>query len=158
MSREHARPQPPAGSRRYGEEGQGQRSQPRCRSGSPATGPRPNWTPRTTPSPSQLPPGPRGRTVAKSAAFGPSDRAACAHLRALRWLQGGLSFATALPPARPGGGGVRAHKKPRRRTRARPPGSAGRPRFHFFLSGAANGIKLTVFIGLRGRRPSFRYY
>jgi hypothetical protein len=30
----------------------------------------------------------------------------------------------------------------------------------FFLSGAANGIKLlaTAFIGLRGRRPSFRYY
>jgi hypothetical protein len=40
-------------------------------------------------------------------------------VRALRWPQGGLSFATALPPAHPSGGLVRAHKKPRRRTRAR---------------------------------------
>ena len=30
----------------------------------------------------------------------------------------------------------------------------------FFFSGAANGIELglAVFIGARGRRPSFRYY
>jgi hypothetical protein len=44
MSREHARPQPPAGSRRYGGarrgESERQRSrQPRCRPGSPATVP-----------------------------------------------------------------------------------------------------------------------
>jgi hypothetical protein len=36
----------------------------------------PSWTPRTTPRPDQLPPGPRGRTVANIAASGPSDRAA----------------------------------------------------------------------------------
>ena len=77
-------------------------------------------------------------------------------IRALRWLQGGLSFATALPPARPVGVVARAHKKPRRRTRARLALLAD-PGF-IFLSGAANGIKLTAFIGLRGRRPSFRYY
>jgi hypothetical protein len=34
------------------------------------------WPPRTTPSPTQLPPGPRERTVANIAAPGPSDRAA----------------------------------------------------------------------------------
>jgi hypothetical protein len=39
MSREHARPQSPAGSRRYGEGAKGQRSQPRCQWGSPATEP-----------------------------------------------------------------------------------------------------------------------
>jgi hypothetical protein len=58
---------------------EGQRSQPRCRSGSPATepsGPGSSWTPRTTPSPTQLFTGPRGRTVANISPPGPSDRAA----------------------------------------------------------------------------------
>jgi hypothetical protein len=36
----------------------------------------PSWTPRTTPSPTQLLTGPRGRTAANIAASGPSDRAA----------------------------------------------------------------------------------
>jgi hypothetical protein len=36
----------------------------------------PSWTPGTTPSPTQLPTGPRGRTVANTAPPGPSDRAA----------------------------------------------------------------------------------
>jgi hypothetical protein len=94
VSREHARPQPPAGSPpvRSTEEGQRQRSQPRCRSGSPAT------EPRTVPEPSgpgaKLDPPdhtaghtqpnpaphtqtePRGRTAANTAAYGPSNRAA----------------------------------------------------------------------------------
>jgi hypothetical protein len=36
----------------------------------------PSWTPRTTPSPTQLLTEPRGRTAANTAASGPSDRAA----------------------------------------------------------------------------------
>jgi hypothetical protein len=76
VGRGHARPQPrPAATGT--EEGQRSQPPPRCRSGPPATeSSGPSWTPRATPSPSQLSPGPRGRTVAKSAAFGSSDRAA----------------------------------------------------------------------------------
>jgi hypothetical protein len=61
---------------------EGQRSQPRFRSGSPATEPSGPGAklppPRTTPSPTQLLTGPRGRTAAKIVAsgLGPSDRAA----------------------------------------------------------------------------------
>jgi hypothetical protein len=81
MSQEHARPQPPAGSRRYGEgaeepapvtgagAGRGRRLPNPAAQG-------PSWTPRSTPSPSQLPPGPRGRTEANTAATGSSDCAA----------------------------------------------------------------------------------
>jgi hypothetical protein len=69
---------------------------PGCRSGSPATepsGPRPSHGPgaklevgppgpRTTPSPTQLLTGPRGRTAANIAASGPSDRPRSAAQRA----------------------------------------------------------------------------
>jgi hypothetical protein len=44
----------------------------------------PSCPPRTTPSPSQLPTGPRGRTVANIAASGPSDRAAGRRVPAAR--------------------------------------------------------------------------
>jgi hypothetical protein len=46
---------------------------------------------------------------------------------------------------------------PRRRTRVRMAMLAITP-FPIFLSGAANDIKLTVFIGLRGRKPSSRHH
>jgi hypothetical protein len=50
----------------------------------------PSWTTRTTPSPSQLLTGPRGRTVANIIASGPSDRAAgCL----ASWWSGGLVVA-----------------------------------------------------------------
>jgi hypothetical protein len=90
-SREHARPQPPAGSRRYG----GGAEEPAPvpvpvgvtghRPPNPAAR-GPSWTPRTTPSPTQLLAGPRGRTAANIAASGsgPSDRAA-GRLVAGRW-------------------------------------------------------------------------
>jgi hypothetical protein len=81
MSREHARPRPPAGSPRYGRGAEepapvpvgvgvtGHRTQrPRAQG--------PSWTPRTTPSPTQLLTGPRGRTGANNALPGSSDRAA----------------------------------------------------------------------------------
>jgi hypothetical protein len=59
---------------------EGQRGQPRGagrghRPPNPAAQ-GPSWTPRTTPSPTQLLTGPRGRTAASIAASGPSDRAA----------------------------------------------------------------------------------
>jgi hypothetical protein len=66
MSREHARPQPPAGSRRYGG-ARGRGASPGAGRGHRPPNPAaqgPSWTPRSTPSPSQLPPGPRWRTVA----------------------------------------------------------------------------------------------
>jgi hypothetical protein len=98
MSREHARPQPPAGGRRYGgragEEPAPAAARPRCRSGSPATEPEPSgpgargqvgklevgsWTPRArttdhTPhtSPTQLITEPRTqgtRTAANTAGY-----------------------------------------------------------------------------------------
>jgi hypothetical protein len=93
MSREHARPQPPAGSRRYGggtEEPApvpvgvtGYRTQRSGQVGPPG--------PRSTPSPSQLPPGPRGRTVRTVANISCSVQLAC-------WL---LADHPAPAPSRP---------------------------------------------------------
>jgi hypothetical protein len=78
MSREHARPQQPAGSRRYGGGAEEPAPVPVGVTGHRTQRPRegPSWTPRTTPSPTQLLTGPRGRTVANISPPGPSDRAA----------------------------------------------------------------------------------
>jgi hypothetical protein len=77
MSREHARPQPPAGSRWYGRGAEEQRSGAGRghRPPNPAAQ-GPSWAPRTTPSPTQLLTGPMGRTGANNSPPGPSDRAA----------------------------------------------------------------------------------
>jgi hypothetical protein len=82
MSREHARPQPPTGSRRYGG-ARGRGASPGAGRGhrppnSAAQGP--SRTPRTTPSPDQLPPGPRWcPRWGKLSAPGLLDRAAGPH-------------------------------------------------------------------------------
>jgi hypothetical protein len=82
MRREHARPQPPAGSRRYG--GGAEEPAPVPGAGRGHRPPNPAaWTPRTTPSPtwqaqpsSSLDPGGERGTGANNSPPGPSDRAA----------------------------------------------------------------------------------
>jgi hypothetical protein len=66
VSQEHARPQPPAASRRrYGGEGEGPAPVPVGVTGHQTQRPRGQvGPPRSIPIPSQLTPGPRGRTVA----------------------------------------------------------------------------------------------
>jgi hypothetical protein len=81
MIREHARPQPPAGSRRCGGGAEEPAPVPGRVDGRGHRPPNPaaqesSWTPRTTPSLTQLLTGPRGRTVANISPPGPSDRAA----------------------------------------------------------------------------------
>jgi hypothetical protein len=61
----------------------------------------PNWTPRTTPSPTQLLTGPRGRTVANIAASVPSDRAA-GRLKAIHGGAGEAKGAGSWVPGPPG--------------------------------------------------------
>jgi hypothetical protein len=98
MSREHARPQFPAGRRGTPEEGQ--RSHPRCRSGSPATEPSAQPGAKlglpSPPNPNRTHI-PRGRTAANTAASGsgPSDLrplTLTAQLPAACWWSEGLSL------------------------------------------------------------------
>jgi hypothetical protein len=75
--RTRAAPPTPAASRRCGGGGRGPPPVPVGVTGNRTQRPRgASWTPRSAPSPAQLPYGPRGRTVASMSPLDPHDRAA----------------------------------------------------------------------------------